>query len=152
NFTREPRATVAGRAVLDGLALVRSSYIRLEDYRLETAAQTLLGKGKLMAGADRGREIEAAYRGDPARLAAYNLTDARLVLEILERTKLVELTVRRSLMTGMQLDRVSAQIAAIDSLYLRELRARGRVAPSVDTSAGAAAITGGLVLDSVPGL
>src|SRR5262249_20665255 len=46
SFTREPRASVAGRAVLDGLALVRSSYIRLEDYRLETAAQTLLGKGK----------------------------------------------------------------------------------------------------------
>ncbi len=152
SFTREPRATVAGRAVLDGLALVRSSYIRLEDYRLETAAQALLGKGKLIAGADRGREIEAAYRDDPARLAAYNLTDARLVLEILDRTKLVELTIRRSLMTGMQLDRVSAQIAAIDSLYLRELRARGRVAPSVDPGASAAAITGGLVLDSIPGL
>jgi DNA polymerase-2 len=153
SFTREPRATLAGRVVLDGLALVRSSYIRLEDYRLETAAQALVGKRKLMTGPDRGREIETAYRHDPARLAAYNLTDARLVLEILERTKLVELTVRRSLMTGMQLDRVSAQIAAVDSLYLRELRARGRVAPSVDpAAAGAAEITGGLVLESTPGL
>jgi DNA polymerase-2 len=153
SFTREPRATVAGRAVLDGLALVRSSYIRLEDYRLETAAQTLLGKGKLMAGPDRGREIEAAHRDDPERLAAYNLTDARLVLEILDATKLVELTVQRSLMTGMQLDRVSAQIAAVDSLYLGELRGRGRVAPSVDVAAGTGAeIAGGLVLDSAPGL
>lgn len=153
SFTREPRATLAGRVVLDGLALVRSSYIRLDDYRLETAARTLLGKGKLLAGADRAGEIEAAYRNDPAGLAAYNLEDARLVLEILERTKLVELTVRRSLMTGMQLDRVSAQIAAIDSLYLRELRARGRVAPSVDVAGAATAeITGGLVLDSTPGL
>jgi DNA polymerase-2 len=52
----------------------------------------------------------------------------------------------------MQLDRVSAQIAAIDSLYLRALRARGRVAPSVDPAAGAAGIAGGLVLDSRPGL
>jgi DNA polymerase II len=153
SFTREPRASLAGRMVLDGLALVRSSYIRLEDYRLETAAQTLLGKGKLIAGGDHGREIEAAYRDDPARLAAYNLNDARLVLEILERTKLVELAVRRSLMTGMQLDRVSAQIAAIDSLYLRELRARGRVARSVDVAgADLTGITGGLVLDSAPGL
>ncbi len=67
----------------------------------------------------------------PRRLAAYNLNDARLVVEILERTGLVELTVRRSLLTGMQLDRVGAQIAAVDSLYLAELRARGRVAPSV---------------------
>ena len=153
SFTREPRATLAGRVVLDGLALVRSSYIRLEDYRLETAAQALLGKGKLLTGPDRGREIETAYRDDPERLAAYNLTDARLVLEILERTKLVELAVQRSLMTGMQLDRVSAQIAAVDSLYLGELRGRGRVAPSVDVAgASTAGITGGLVLDSTPGL
>jgi DNA polymerase-2 len=153
SFTREPRATLAGRVVLDGLALVRSSYIRLEDYRLETAAQTLLGKGKLISGPDRGHEIEAAYRDDPQRLAAYNLTDARLVIEILERTRLVELTVQRSLMTGMQLDRVSAQIAAIDSLYLGELRGRGRVAASVDVgAAGAFEITGGLVMDSTPGI
>lgn len=153
SFTREPRATVAGRVVLDGLALVRSSYIRLEDYRLDTAARALVGKGKLIGGEHRGEAIEAAYRRDPAALVAYNLTDATLVLDILAATRLVELTVRRSLMTGMQLDRVSAQIAAIDSLYLGALRGRGRVAPSVDVEAGGdVAITGGLVLDSVPGL
>jgi DNA polymerase-2 len=154
NFTREPRAIVNGRVVLDGLALVRSSYIRLDDYRLETAARTMLGKGKLIAGEGRGEEIAAAYRDDPEKLVAYNLGDALLVLEILERTRLVELTVRRSLMTGMQLDRVSAQIAAIDSLYLGALRARGRVAPSVDAGGmrDAPMISGGLVLDSRPGL
>jgi len=68
---------------------------------------------------------------DPAALVAYNLQDARLVLEILARTGLVELAVRRSLLTGMQLDRVSAQVASVDSLYLGALRARGRVAPSL---------------------
>jgi DNA polymerase-2 len=153
SFTREPRAMLGGRVVLDGLALVRSSYIRLEDYRLETAARALVGRGKLITGPEAGGEIEAAYREEPARLAAYNLNDARLVLDILERTKLVELAVQRSLMTGMQLDRVSAQIAAVDSLYLGELRPRGRVAPSVDVAgAETEGITGGLVLDSTPGL
>ena len=154
-FTRESRAVLAGRVVLDGLALVRSAYLRLDDYRLETAARTLLGQGKLFGPEDRGAAIEAAFRDDPARLAAYNLEDARLVLRILERTGLVELAVRRSLRTGMQLDRVGAQIAAVDSLYLRALRRRGRVAPSVDTEravAAGAGITGGLVLDSRPGL
>jgi DNA polymerase-2 len=53
----------------------------------------------------------------------------------------------------MPLDRVGAQIAAVDSLYLAELPRRGRVAPSVHIEAGAGTvITGGLVLDSVPGL
>jgi DNA polymerase-2 len=152
-FTREARAVVPGRVVLDGLALLRSSFYRLDDYTLETAARTLLGRGKLFAPDHRGAAIETAYREDPAALAAYNLEDARLVLAILERTGLIELTVRRSLLTGMQLDRVSAQIASVDSLYLRALRARGRVAPSVEGGADAAAgIVGGLVLDSRPGL
>src|SRR5579885_2475720 len=137
----------------DELELLRSSFYRLEDYTLETAARTLLGRGKLFAPDHRGAAIETAYRENPAALAAYNLEDARLVLAILERTGLVELTVRRSLLTGMQLDRVSAQIASVDSLYLRALRARGRVAPSVERRAEAAAgIVGGLVLDSRPGL
>jgi DNA polymerase II len=153
-FTRDPRVIVAGRQVLDGLALVRSAFIRLDDYRLETAARTILGTGKLFGPENRGAHIEAAYRTDPAALVTYNLHDARLVLEILERTGLVELTVRRSLLTGMPLDRVGAQIAAVDSLYLGALRARGRVAPSVGAGPDAATteISGGLVLDSVPGL
>jgi DNA polymerase-2 len=154
SFTREARAVLEGRIVLDGLALLRSAYLRLDDYRLETAARARLGKGKLLGPDHRGAAIADAYAHAPSHLAAYNLEDARLVLELLERTHLVELTVRRSAMTGMQLDRVSAQIAAVDSLYLRALRKRGRVAPSVDGSraADAPGITGGLVLESRPGL
>src|SRR2546429_485857 len=153
SFTRESRAVLCGRVVLDGLALLRSAFIRLEDYRLDTAAKLLIGRRKLFTSEPRGAEIEAAYRDDPARLAAYNLQDARLVLEILERTRLVELAVERSLSTGMQLDRVGAAIASVDSLYLRALRARGRVAPSVRAAESAGAgIVGGLVLDSRPGL
>ena len=154
SFTREPRAILCGRQVLDGLALMRSAFLRLEDYRLETAAQALLGRGKLFGPEHRAADIEQAYREDPARLAAYNLEDARLVLAILDRTALVELAVRRSLLTGMQVDRVGASIASVDSLYLGELRGRGRVAPSVRAAAEAedASIVGGLVLDSVPGL
>ena len=152
-FTRDPRVILSGRQVLDGLALLRSAFVKLDDYRLDTAAQAILGKGKLFLAEHRGQEIEAAWRDDPARLAAYNLHDAQLVVEILARTGLVELTVRRSLLTGMQVDRVGAQIAAVDSLYLAELRDRGRVAPSVHVEdAAGTVIAGGLVLDSVPGL
>jgi DNA polymerase-2 len=152
-FARDPRVVLSGRQVLDGLALLRSHFVKLDDYRLDTAAQAILGKGKLFQAEHRGQEIETSWRDEPARLAAYNLHDAQLVVEILERTGLVELVVRRSLLTGMQLDRVGAQIAAVDSLYLAELRARGRVAPSVHVEdAPGTVIAGGLVLDSVPGL
>ncbi|MFI5395501.1 MAG: DNA polymerase II [Candidatus Binatia bacterium] len=152
SFTRESRAVVFGRQVLDGLSLMRGAFIRLDDYKLETAAQVFLGKGKLITGDDRHTEIEALYRGDPQRLVDYNLQDARLVRELLDRTGLIDLAIERSLLTGMQLDRVSAAIASVDSLYLNALRARGVVAPSVGADQREAVITGGYVMESKPGL
>jgi len=151
SFTRESRAVLQGRLVLDGLSLVRGAFLRLEDYKLETAAQAFLGRGKLFAGDGRHHQIEEAYRSDPEALVRYNLLDARLVSDILERTQLIPLAVQRSLRTGMSLDRVSAAIASIDSLYLAETRRRGIVAPSVASDAKAARLTGGWVMDSTAG-
>jgi DNA polymerase-2 len=105
-----------------------------------------------MTGEGRGREIEDAFHHDRQRLVDYNFRDAELVLEILAARRLVELAVSRSLLTGMQLDRVGASIASIDFLYLHELRRRGTVAPSVGGDYAAAEVAGGAVLDSVPGL
>src|SRR5262245_59323422 len=92
------------------------------------------------------------WREDPEALAAYNREDARLVLEILEREGLIELAVERSLLSGMQLDRVGASIASFDLLYLPELRKRGFAAPSVNSEREGAVVYGGAVLDSVPGM
>jgi len=152
-FTRQSRASIPGRMVLDGIALVRDA-VRLEDYRLETAARALLGRGKLIdqTAGDPAAEIERMLREDPEALVRYNREDARLVLEILEREGLVALAVERSLLSGMQLDRVGASIACFDRLYLPELRRRGLVAPSGDPERKAAPVAGGAVLDSVPGL
>lgn len=151
SFTRESRAVVFGRLVLDALSLMRGAFIRLQDYKLETAAQAILGRGKLITGDHRAEAIERSYREAPQEFVRYNLQDARLVSEILEETGLIRLAVERSLLTGMPLDRVSAAIASVDSLYLRSLRGRGIVAPSVG-DASAAPIAGGYVMDSLPGL
>ncbi|HKA13452.1 MAG TPA: DNA polymerase II [Myxococcota bacterium] len=151
-FTREARAVVPGRVVLDGLALVRDA-LRLDDYRLGAVAQELLGRGKrIAAAADPVAEIVRMYRDDPTALVAYNREDARLVLDILEREGLLSLAVERSLLSGMPLDRVGASIASFDRLYLPELRRRGFAAPSVDPDRKAELVQGGAVLDSVPGL
>ena len=151
-FTREARAVVPGRVVLDGLALVRDA-LRLDDYRLGAVAQELLGRGKRIAQvADPIAEIARMYREDPAALVAYNREDARLVLDILAHEGLLSLAVERSLLSGMQLDRVGASIASFDLLYLPELRKRGFAAPSVVAERPAALVQGGAVLDSVPGM
>ncbi|MGH0033006.1 MAG: DNA polymerase II [Myxococcota bacterium] len=152
-FTRQSRATVPGRMVLDGIPLVRDA-IRLPDYRLETAARHVLGRGKHIdhEAADKAAEIARLYREEPEALVAYNREDARLVIDILEHEGLLELTRERSLLSGMQLDRVGASVASFDLLYLPELRRRGLVAPSVDASRKSALVRGGAVLDSRPGL
>ncbi|MDY7092198.1 MAG: DNA polymerase II [Acidobacteriota bacterium] len=147
-------AMIPGRVVLDGLELLRSSFVRMEEHSLDFVAREVLGEGKLMSGGDRGQEILQAFRKDRQHLVDYNLLDARLVLDILDRLGLVELAVERSLLTGLPLDRVSSSVAAFDFLYLTELGRRGLVAPSVGAPGGGdgPAALGGHVLEPVPGL
>ncbi len=154
SFTRQRRAEIPGRVVHDGIGLVRDAFIALDDFSLETAARTLLGRGKRIAhaGSGRAQEIERMYRDEPEAFVAYNREDAVLVQEILARESLLELAVERSLLSGMQLDRVGASIASFDLVYLPELRRRGRVAPSVDRERAPGRVSGGAVMDSHPGL
>jgi len=153
SFSRQSRAEVTGRMVVDGIPLVRDA-LRLPDYRLSTVAHSVLGRGKLIdeEAPDAAAEITRLYREEPAALVAYNLEDARLVAEILEHEGLLDLARERSRLTGMQLDRVGASIASFDLVYLPELRIRGTVAPNVDSDRSATGVTGGSVLEPVPGL
>ena len=154
SFTRQRRAEIPGRVVLDGMALVRDASIALDDYSLETASRTLLGRGKRIAktGGNPAREILRMYREETEAFVAYNREDAVLVQEIIARESLLDLAVERSLLCGMQLDRVGASIASFDLLYLPELRRRGRVASSVEREREPGRVSGGSVMDSHPGL
>ncbi|UCE85545.1 MAG: DNA polymerase II [Deltaproteobacteria bacterium] len=152
-FTRQSRAEIPGRVVLDGIALVRDA-LRLEDYRLDTVARAVLGHGKLIDhdAPDAAAEISRLYREDPKALVEYNKEDARLVLQILEHEGLVDLAIERSLLSGMPLDRVGASIASFDMLYLPELHRRGIVAPSVHSDRKTELVTGGALLEPQPGV
>ncbi|MBN1422218.1 MAG: DNA polymerase II [Planctomycetes bacterium] len=151
-FGRESRAEVTGRQVVDGIALCRAAYVDLEDFKLSTAAREILGEEKRIGEKGKVAEIEAAFARDKRKLAAYNLADARLVTEILEKTGAAALALRRSLVTGLPLDRVGGSIAAFDALYLPELRRRGFVAPSVRGVEEGEGPVGGEVLPGQPGI
>ncbi len=152
------RASVHGRVVVDGLDLLRGAFIRLDSYSLDAAARAILGEGKTLAEGDRGEAIDRLYHDALPQFLSYNLTDARLVIGILAAHDLVGLAVRRSLLTGLPLDRVAGSIAAFDFLYLGELHRRGVVAPSVHGGledpydASQPAAIGGYVLESEPGI
>lgn len=150
-FMRDSKAKISGRVVLDGIQLLKMNFYRLKDYRLDTAASEYLGEKKIIGHEHKGEEIEDAYKNNPQKLVDYNLKDAKLVYDILEKVGLIELTIQRSLITGMPLDRVQASIASLDSLYLRELRKKYIVAPSAKHNIRKR-ITGGYVMTSKPGI
>lgn len=147
-------ARLPGIAVLDGIDMLRAAFVTLDDYSLETAAKTLLGRGKLIhqTGADKLAEIKRQFREDKITLARYNLEDTRLVFEIFEKLALSDLAVRKAQLTGLPVDRSGGSAAAFDFLYLPRLHRRGFVAPTLtQISREFDPVPGGLVLDSTPG-
>lgn len=152
DFLRSSSVQIAGRQVLDGIETLKTSWVDLEDYTLQTASREILGEGKELDGADRRREIAELYEQHPAKLVSYNKTDARLALDILAKLDLVSLTIERSRITGLLMEEVRGSVASLDSMYLRRLRAQGVVYYSVGRGERGDRITGGFVMDSVPGL
>jgi DNA polymerase-2 len=128
------KAIVPGRQVLDGLWLARMAGMGLEDYRLETVAQSVLGRGKRideLPGETRTAAVERLYREDPASLCAYCLEDTRLALEILLKEGLLEIALSKSLLIGTSLEQTSMSVASFEFLYTEQLHALALVAPTL---------------------
>lgn len=150
-------AVVHGRQVVDAMHLIRRSTRRFSDYRLGTVAEEVLGRGKLLTGEGTSgstvEAIERARREDRELFASYCLEDSRLVRDILCEEGLLELTLSRSMLTGLPIERAWGSVAAFDFLYVGELHKRGLVAPTAsDAAAEGTGAPGGLVLVPKVGL
>jgi DNA polymerase-2 len=165
NFFRNSSANAVGRQIIDGLDFIRDPFIKeapsiksakFESYTLENVAQEILGQGKLIKGDNRHVEIERLYASDKAsdlrKLLDYNMMDCELVYEILEKTKMIELAIERSELTGVTFDRLTASIVAFDSVYIREARKRGLVSPAVRFGQKEERLKGGYVYSSASGI
>ena len=150
------RMVVYGRQVLDAMHLVRATLARYDDYRLDTVSRAILGRGKtLEAGTDedQAQVIFDAYRNDRQALWEYCLEDSRLVRDILVHEDLIQLSLHRSVLTGLPLERAWGSVAAFDFLYIGELRRRGMVAPTTGVDrTGHTGSPGGLVMPARAGL
>ena len=151
SFIRDSSATVEGRMVLDGIHLLKNNFISLQDYKLETAAKEFTEEQKIFSGDSKAKDIERAYEEDIEKLLSYNVLDTTLVLDILNESDALDVTLYRSMLTGMVLDRVSASIASFDSLYLKKLGEAGYAAP-VTSYRKKTSTTGGYVMESTPGI
>jgi len=146
-------ARIPGRAVLDGIEVLKAGFWLFDSYSLDNVAHELLGTGKLITPEqDKVAEINRLFRDDKPALADYNITDCTLVNEIFAHAQLLEFAIARARLTGLTLDRLAGAAAAFDNLYLPRLHREGFVAPDVGHSSDTTASPGGYVLDSVPGL
>ena len=150
-YMRDSSMDVRGRMVLDGIHVLRNNFVSLDDYKLNTAAAEFVGEQKAFSGSGKEDAILDAYQDDPDTFLSYNQRDATLVLDIFDDSNALNVSILRSCLTGMPLDRVSSTIASFDSLYLAELRDAGYVAPITDYGRGERT-TGGHVMESTPGI
>ncbi len=150
----QPRvARVPGRAVLDGVDLLRAAFWQFDSFALDNVAHELLGERKLIQshGLDKVKTIAEQFKHAPQQLAEYNLKDCVLVSRIFEKADLFNFARQRSLMTGLAIDRIGGSVAAFDFLYLPRLHRHGKVARSMAQLPQAENSPGGYVLDSTPG-
>lgn len=163
---------IPGRVVLDGIDTLKSATYSFASFSLESVGNELLGRGKLIhdpkindSGSHgkhnkevihdplfKAKEIRRQFKEDKVSLAAYNLEDCQLVWEIFEKADLVNFTIERSRLTGLEMDRIGGSVAAFDNLYLPRLHRKGYVAPNIGDYEGQLSAPGGYVMNSQPGM
>ncbi|MBI9100368.1 MAG: DNA polymerase II, partial [Spirochaetaceae bacterium] len=146
-------AEIEGRLVIDGPQTLRTAFYKFENYKLETVAQVLLGRGKdITPEKDKVAEIERRFKEDKEALAFYNLEDSVLVTEIFTKTAIIDQLITRSLITGLPADKVNMSVASFDHFMLPLIHRKGYVAPdTADIQSGGHA-AGGYVFTSEPRL
>lgn len=161
NFFRSSSANIPGRQVLDGLNLIKDPFIQeapsiknkeFESYTLDDVSKAMLGEGKLISGKDRHEELNELYKNNKEKLVKYNIQDCKLAYELLIKTKIIDLAIERSILTGLPLNKLTGSIIAFDSLYIREARKRGIVSPTLHYQQKEERIKGGYVMEPIPGI
>ncbi len=146
-------AKLPGRAVLDGIDLLKAGFWVFDSFSLDNVAHELLGEGKLItSNENKVATINELFKNNKPELADYNIKDCQLVNDIFEKADLIEFAIQRANLTGLAIDRLGGSVAAFDNLYLPRLHRHGFVAPDVDNTNSGLGSPGGYVLDSAPGI
>ena len=142
---------IPGRAVLDGISLLKVAGYHFDSYSLENVSRTILEDGKLLHGSQRWQEIERIHQEEPQQFVEYNLQDCQLVLRIFKQLKLIELQQTRVELTGIPLAQMGGSVAAFENQYLPLLHQHQKAAPNYSQDEFISS-PGGFVMSSEPGL
>ena len=149
---------IPGRVVLDGIDTLKSATYQFRSFSLEFVGNQLLGRGKLIQQENRkdplykAKEIKNLFRTNKVSLAKYNLEDCQLVWDIFELTDLINFSIERAKLTGLEMDRTGGSVAAFDNLYLPRLHRKGFIAPNIGDYKDSLSAPGGYVMSSKPGI
>lgn len=149
NYTR---VLIPGRVMLDGIDIMKNATYHFETFKLSFVAEKILGRTKLIAQDDRLEEIIRQFHHDKPALAAYNMQDCQLVLDIFLKLNLLEFALARTQLTGLELEKMGGSVAAFTNLYLPLLHRSGYIAPNLSEHGISFDSPGGYVMDSKPGL
>ena len=144
---------IPGRQVIDAMRVMRSSPTRFFDNKLDTVAKEILGEGKIELEAPSIDGILRSYRDDPVTFCGYNRRDSELVLAILRESGMLDLTIRRSILTGLPVSRAWTSVAAFEQIYIGRMHNEGLVAPTHGVDAHRVGrAPGGAIIPPRPGL
>jgi DNA polymerase elongation subunit (family B) len=122
----------------------------VENYRLDTVASVELGKSKLSY--DEYDSLHQLYKLDYQRFIDYNIKDVRLVLELEDKLKLIELALTLAYDTKCNYDDVFAQTRMWDALIYNYLLDKKIVVPPRRIANKDAAFEGAYVKEPQIGL
>lgn len=146
------RVEMCGRIVIDGPPSLRGAFYTFDNFRLETVASELLGRGKEIGEvAGKVAEIERRFRTDKRALASYNLLDCKLVSQIYDKTGLIDHLFKRGIISGLAMDRVNMSVAAFDHFMLPHTHRKGLVAGNVKDVESTGHAAGGWVFSKEAG-
>jgi len=146
-------AATHGRVVIDVPRALRSNFFYFDRFGLDYVAQEVLGEGKLIANShDKWQEIERQYYHEPDALVRYNMQDSVLVSRIAEKTGIMQLLSKRSMISGMLMPRVGGSTAAFDHQLIPALHKAGFVVPDLADVTYLQSAKGGHVFSPEAGL
>ena len=151
------RYIIAGISALDYIALYKVfTYTELANYRLDTVAQTELGRGKI----EYEGNLDQLFRDDIEKFIEYNLVDVELVVDMDKKLQFIDLARAICHAGHVFYEDFLFSSKWLEGAILTFLRRNGRVAPdkparmakNEDGSDGEDKFTGAYVKEPKPGL
>jgi DNA polymerase elongation subunit (family B) len=142
---------ILGIADLDYLELYKKfTYTKQESYALDYIAEYELGKTKV--DHSEYASFKDFYTNDPQKFVEYNIIDVRLVVELEDKMRLIELCYTMAYNAKINFDDVFSPVRMWDSIIYNTLQNKNVVIPIKSFSAKSEQFMGAYVKDPIVGV